>query len=202
MEFARALEQRVVYIYRDSWIYKYYDVEIQTENYVVMFNDKIEKKVFQTPRYEVYVHIPKLSKLYFLPMSEWDKISEQSDSRILVESISKVPNGFNTKAISANKSLYYTPPYFIIFRTLSNIPSNYLIFNSFLKPNTESSILAMLEFDNDQVNPIFSSEMNLPFENVLSLNKILEFKIIDSNKTVVSVRDSSQLYVTVSLREE
>ena len=77
------------------------------------------------------------------------------------------------------------------------------MFNNFLKPNTETTILAMLMYNetDDVFVPQFLPEITLTYLKNLSLNNVLEFKLFDTNFQQVKIADSSQLFVNLALIE-
>jgi hypothetical protein len=201
LEFAKAFESRIINLYKKSWIYKYYNFDVKSENGIVYFFDNIKKSVVDSVRFKIFVYIPKLSKPYFFSLADWKQVSPHSESVLETSLISNIPHGFRTKSFPTSNPLYYKPPYFFVFRNSSSTPSNYFLFNSFLKTNIEDSILAMVNFNEDKnvLAPYYSPGITLPFLNALSLNRTLEFILVDSEKKQIAVNDFSQLYVTIEL---
>jgi hypothetical protein len=103
--------------------------------------------------------------------------------------------------LPTTKSLYYTSPFFFVFKDHSTVEPNSLLFNSFLKPNSENRILAMTTYNdkNNSLEPIFSPNIILHFSNALALTKTLEFALIDSQKKPVLIEDFSQLYIVITI---
>lgn len=201
-EYANALESRVMKIYRESWICQYFDYEPKCEDGVVFFYHKPKRAKVDTDRFHVNEYIPANSRPYFLPKSDWN-IASDEEGRVFCRTnfISNVRHGFKATPCYSTKSLFYTAPFFLVFRTSPSVNSNYLIFNNFLKPNSETTILAMLVYNetDDVFVPQFLPEIILPYLKNLSLNNVLEFKIYDTNMKQVQVADSSQLFVNLSL---
>jgi hypothetical protein len=75
------------------------------------------------------------------------------------------------------------------------------MFTNFLKPNSETTILAMLLYNetDDVFVPQFLPDIILPYLKNLSLNNVLEFKLYDADLNQVQIADSSQLFVTLAL---
>jgi hypothetical protein len=200
MEFAEALESRVISIYISSWIYQYFNYKVSSENGVVMFWDHPEKNIIESDRFDIYLYIPDNTKYYFLPLNEWENLCLSNECSILTEIISKIPHGFRTISFPTTKSICYKLPYFIIFNSPSSMSNNYLIFKNFLKPNFEDKILAMVQYDEEKdcLIPYFTPTITLPFLKTLTLNKTLEFKLIDSNKKQIMIKDFSQLFISLT----
>lgn len=102
--------------------------------------------------------------------------------------------------MSTTQSLYYTQPFIFLFKNPAILEPNYLIFNNIIKPNSESCILAMATVnDNNTLEPFFSPNILVPFINGLTFGKTLEFIINDSKRQQVALKDSSQLYVLITV---
>ena len=202
LEFGKALESRVERIYQNSWITKYFQFETKCENDVVFFYDKQRKNRVDSFRFNVYLYIPKLTRPYFYPLSEW-KLLYNNKTNINLETslISKVPHGFKTKSFPSSNSLFYTAPFFFIFKSTHALASNYLAFKSFFKPNAEDRVLSMVYFDENKNNfeIIFSPGITLPYTKAFPLNNVLEFTVYDSTKKQVMLLDYSQLYIIISV---
>ena len=195
-------------MYKDTWIYKYFNYEVKCENGIVYFWDPRKSIIvdsYKDPeyrRFRIYANIPKLTKPYFYPLSEWKIISPvYSNVSIETDLLSRVPHGFRTKSYPSSKSIYYTSPYFFICKTPLIVESNALLFNNFLKPNSEQSILAMTTYDEEAntLKSFFSPTVIIPFLNTFSLPKTLEFTLMDANKYKIDLDNSSQLYILLTL---
>jgi hypothetical protein len=201
-EYANALESRVQKIYRESWICQYFDYEPKCEDGVVFFYYKARKLKVDSYRFHINEYIPANSRSYFLPKSEWATASDEEGAIFCrTNLLSNVTHGLKVTPCYSTKSLFYTAPFFLLFRTSPSVNSNYLIFNNFFKPNSETTILAMLLYNetDDMFIPQFLPEITLPYLKSLSLNNVLEFKLYDTNLKQVQIADSSQLFVTLSL---
>ena len=203
-EYANALESRVEKIYRESWICQYFDFKPKCEEDIVFFYDKSKRLTVDTNRFQVYEYIPANSRPYFLPKSDWDTASDDEGNVFCKTNfLSNVLHGFKAIPCYSTKSLFYTAPFFLVFRTSPSVNANYFIFNNFLKPNTETTILAMLMYNetDDVFVPQFLPEITLTYLKNLSLNNVLEFKLFDTNFQQVKIADSSQLFVNLALIE-
>lgn len=206
VEYAEALESRVFSIYSSSWINQYFNFKVSSDNGIIFFSEpsrKKEKEIADSFRFKIYLLIPEITKQYFSPLSEWRNICETSDCFVLTDLLSNIQHGFRTTSFPSTKSMYYDSPYFIVFRS-SSMPKNYLIFKDFLKPNFKDNILAMLKYDEEKDNfvPYFTPTIILPFLKTLTLNKTLEFIIIDSNKSQIQLNDFSQLFISITFYTE
>jgi hypothetical protein len=94
----------------------------------------------------------------------------------------------------------YDPPYFLVFK-IQGVSSNYLSFTDYQKPNSESTILALLRYDENKLmlKDECSTEMILPYEGDLCLNEVLEFTLYDSANRIVQVSDKSQLFILLTI---
>jgi hypothetical protein len=201
IEYCEALESRIKSIYTSSWIYKYFSCRVISDDGVVMFIQSQKKDIFSSIRFKIYVYISESTKQFFFPLNEWQSICETSDCYVLTDLISNIQHGFRTMCFPSTKSVYYKPPYFIIFKSPS-IPKNYLTFKDFLKPNFDDTILAMIQYDEEKEKfvPYFTPTITLPFLKTLTLSKTLEFIIVDSNKKQVVINDFSQLFISIIFR--
>lgn len=147
------------------------------------------------------MYVPPLSRPYFLPDKEWLAKVRQPEAFIQTDILSNVETGFRTIGYPSSTTEFYEPPFFIIFKTPPTVRSNYLIFNNFFKPNSECSILAMINFNEEQNAFVsdFAPGIDLPYSNFLTLNKTLEFRIVDSNNKTVDLRDNCKLYIKLIL---
>jgi hypothetical protein len=199
LEFAEALESRVSAIYKDSWIYQYFNFKVVSENNVVFFTDTTKKILIDSDRFQIFLFIPETTKYYFLPSSQWKNLCSTSECSILTDLISNIVHGFKTVSFPSTKSVRYKLPYFIIFNSPSAMSNNYLVFKDFLKPNFEDKILAMIKFDEEKngLVPYFTPLISFPFLKTLTLNKTLEFILVDSNKKQILISDHSQLFISI-----
>lgn len=195
------LQQRVRDIYKSSWISKYYAYEIKTDKNIVFFWDKVKNSPVGTNHFKIFMNVPPLTQLYFLPSTEWSSRFSDNNTFLLVDLLSNVTSGFKTIGYPSSTSEFYTPPYFITFKTAANVKPNYLIFNSFFKPNSQTNILAMINYNEDQNKFMsdFAPGLTLPYATFLSLNKTLEFRIVDSTNKLVDIEDNCVLFITLTL---
>jgi hypothetical protein len=199
IEYSEALESKIKTIYTLAWISKYYNCKVDSDEGVVTFIEQSKKEVYDPYRFKIYVYIPEATKQYFYPLSIWENICETSDCLVLTDVISNIQHGFRTTSFPSTKSVYYNSPYFIIFKSPS-IPKNYLTFKDFLKPNFDDTILAMIKYDEEKEGFVsyFTPTITLPFLKTLTLNKTLEFIIVDSDKKQIVIDDFSQLFISIT----
>jgi hypothetical protein len=201
VEFAKALENRIQFIYKESWIYKYYNYDIKCENGVVYFYEKLKKIIVDSYRFYIYVYIPKQCRSYFYPASEWNTLFSSQSNYIETSLLSRVPHGFRTMSFPSTKSLFYSPPFFFMFnrKSQTSIDTNYMSFNSFYKPNLEDSILAMCTYneDLDMFETHFTPNISIPSNSLILDN--FEFILQDSNRKQIKISDNSQLYITITV---
>ena len=158
-------------------------------------------------RFYVNVYFTDLtSQLYFFTPTIWEKIGPSIEPGLLafqVESLSNIPHGMITNGHPYSKYPFYNPPYFLYFKTGNSVDSNFLTFNNFQIPNSYGRVLCMLTYndDIDKFKTEFKSDLHLPYFNTLSLNKVLEFHIYDSEKKIVEFMDLSQLYISIEVLE-
>ena len=165
----------------------------------VVFWDTVAKTQAESDRYDVFVNIPELSKPYFY--SSADNPERPDEMYIDTTLLSTLPKGFKTKSYPATKSLFYTPPYFIKLKNPNVTTSNYLLYKSFLKPNFEDCILAMVSYHED-INGFvaeYAPDIVIELKQLKHLNKNLEFVFIDSNKEQLAVEDDSQLFFSLTI---
>jgi hypothetical protein len=98
-------------IYKDSWVYRYYTLECSVENGIVYFHSSTKKVALNAYRYEIFVYIPKSSRSYFFPLSEWKILFPNAGFNIKTDLISRVETGFRTLAFPSSKTLFYKPPF-------------------------------------------------------------------------------------------
>jgi hypothetical protein len=201
-EYGSALESKVEKIYSNSWVCQYYDFSAQCEDRVVSFYNNVKKSLADTNRISVFVSIPENTIPYFLPKSE-AKLFQLADNSIFIETsaLSNVKHGFKTSSYPSSKSLFYNSPFFIVFRAPPSVTSNYFMFKSFTKPNSENCILSMLIYDDSESGFVsqFSPGITLPYLQSLSLNNMLEFYLFDSEKKQVQLSDFSQLFISMKI---
>lgn len=201
LEFASALEKQVMQIYRDSWIYSYFEFDVMSENGIVFFYNKKQKKIVNSSRFKIYVYIPKKTRLYFFPSTFWDTRDYNINSFIEVDVFSQIPHGFMTLSFPTSKSLFYESPYFFSVKTSHSIIPNFLSFNNKNRPNSENAILAMVYYDDniDNLQASFNPVIELQHLKLMPANSIFEFTFYDSNKKQIQVAENSQLYVLIVL---
>ena len=187
-------------LFRDSWVGAFLNYEIKTNEGVVQFVSK-KDDTWMNNRFTLYIQLPGMMRHYFLPQSDWERVPGYTQSRFIQSSVlSFVTNGFQTKSFPYSKSALYTTPFFLSFNSMSHDP-NYLKFESFLKPNTNECILAMLVFndDTDKFESIFSPLISLSSLKSLVLSNRLEFILTDANKNIVNLANHSQLFVSITV---
>jgi hypothetical protein len=185
-------------IYQKSWITKYFNVETKSERGVVFFFDNsAAKNNFQCYRFEIVLKIPEITKLYFKPETFW---MANMNKWITVDTLSDILNATPSNNAPGTRPVSYDPPYLLIFK-IQGVASNYLSFTDFKKPNSESTILAMLRYDEDKLmlKDECTTEIILPYKGDLCLNEVLEFKLYDSKNKLVRVSDKSQLFILLTI---
>jgi hypothetical protein len=196
-------------IYKKSWVSKYFNYSVKDENGIVSFYNSAKDRTVSegtTSRFSVWIKMNELTKLYFNTVEWWNANLPNNDNDnenekwIQVSKLSNFPHGFITNNAPGTKAHLYVPPFFVVYRT-SWATTNFLAFKEFNQPNIEQSILAMLSFDEEQykLNPLFTPHIILPYSNVLTLNNILEFKLIDSQDRHILVSDKSQLFILLTI---
>lgn len=151
-------------------------------------------------RFQVILFISKYSKPYFLPLAEWKEISQESgDVAVIAELISHVPHGFKTRCFPTTTSAYHVEPFFVVAQSNLRPENNLLKFNSFFRSNSEEAIIAMLWFSEQEnrLTASFAPKITFFPNEILSLNNIMEFLIVDSNKKRVSLVDKSKLFLKI-----
>jgi hypothetical protein len=186
-------------LYESSWIYLYYNVSVDEQDGIVFFTDLVTKQILNSYRLNILLFIPEICKPYFETSENWSKFG--NEVLIKTDLISKIPTGFKTQSVPATKSLYYTAPFFIKLNQSCNVVSNYLEFKGFFKPNVDKCILAMVSYNEFEEMFVadFSLTTKLSCAQTLSLNKNLEFILIDSNNKQVSIEDKSQLFISITI---
>lgn len=200
------MEFRVSQLYLDSWIYEYYNCDVQIDHGIVTFIHSASKQTLVTSRFRVVLNIPVTSRQYFMNDADWIKtFNNEIPFWTEPHIFSFVNNGFPCVSTPGNKALVYKPPFFIAYHNRQHLQSNFLAFNNELKSNIEDSVICMLTYNDEQniLIPIYQPEFSLTFqknEHLSShLNTHLEFIIYDSNKKSVLVSDNSVLYFVVTL---
>lgn len=193
----------MINIYKNSWIHLYFNVDVQSEEGKVFFFERVKKRRFNSQRFDVFLEMNDRTKLYFRPARYWDTQmtpQQQWPQLLFSRDIGNVLHGFETNNAPGTKTLLFEPPFFIVFKT-AHIDSNFLSFIDFQKPNSESTILAMINFDDEhnEFKAEYTPELFLPYTDGLSLNTVLEFTLYDSLKNLVQVADKSQLFIVLTL---
>ena len=185
-------------------------MDIKSQGGVVFFFDNSAAKCsFLSPRFKVGLELPELTKLYFKPDTFWNNEVEDFNgkevravSNYWVESVivSDVLHGMSSNIAPGTRPVTYDPPYFLVFK-IQGVSSNYLSFTDYQKPNSESTILALLRYDENKLmlKDECSTEMILPYEGDLCLNEVLEFTLYDSANRIVQVSDKSQLFILLTI---
>jgi hypothetical protein len=189
-------------LYTKSWVGLYFGYEgTANSDNVVVFNNPIDGSYVTDDRFKVLVMLTEQTKLYFSPPLTWETLTPDADGFYNVELLSQVKHGMPSHGYPYTKSVFYTSPYFITFKTNHAVESNYLRFNDFLVPNSYGRILGLLYYDDnfDRFMPGFLADIRLPYTNSLSLTSILEFEIVDSNQKRVEFADQSQLYIQLEV---
>lgn len=182
------------------------------ENNIVEYVPKVEKSgrtseliknaLPFSERYEININIPEKTKPFFLPKEYWTDLKDAHQNDFYpVEMLSQVRNGSTANGFPYTRSPYYKAPYFLVFKSNYALTSNFLIFNDFLKPNSYTTVLALLTYDddNDKFVPMYTSDIELYYHHSLSLNNILEFYVQDSNQNRVEFANLSQLFVSLTI---
>lgn len=161
-------------------------------------------------RFAVTVQLPSNAKYFFCTQKTLDELNEAAtlvgngdiDKNFFpVDILSDVPTAFLSRGYGHTSSPYYKAPYFLVFRTNQRgIPFNYHSFNDFRVAPSMSHIVALLYYDDniDKFLPTEYMDLRLPFQNVITLGKTLEFLVMDSNHKVVQFNDLSQLFVSIT----
>jgi len=159
-----------------------------------------KKTIAKSERFKIFLFVPEASKPYFFSKSDLKSI-QTLNVNIETDLISNLPHGFRTKCLPASKSLFYTSPFFLKFRTPLITSSNYLVYKSSYKPNSEECILSMVTYNNesDTLLSEFSPQVSFPFKHHLKLNNVLEFILIDSNNQQLLVEDGSFLFFILTV---
>lgn len=184
-------------VYEKSWVNQYYNFEPQVDNGVVYFYNKNKKRPTESDRFAVWVRLDNITKLYFHNHLWWDQ--QEWPEYILSETVSGLKHGFPTQNAPGVKTLIYEPPFFIFFKSLDALP-NFLSFIDFTKSNLESTVLAMLSYDEEHnvLHPVYAPELFLSYSQVL-LNNLLEFRLYDSKNNLVILNDRSKLFFMLTI---
>jgi hypothetical protein len=168
------------------------------EGIVFFYDNSSVKNRFVSERFKVYLDMPEITKLYFKPSTFWtDNI--KSDW-FLSQRLSTILHGIPSNSSPGTKTAIYDPPY-LLFLKIHGVSSNYLSFTDYKKPNSESTILSLLHYDEERNKLVdeYTPEMILPYQGDLCLNEVLEFTLYDSKKQLVRVSDQSQLFILLTL---
>ncbi len=200
LQFAEALESRVTNIYNDSWIYKYYDYNVKSEDGIVLFWDSTNKRPTNSERFRVFLYIPEKTRPYFFSKSEWLNFQTPSNY-VILDIISHIPHGFKTKCFPATKSLFYTSPFFFKLKTPLITASNYLLYKDTYKPNFKDCILAMVTYsvENDNLIAEFSPQLTFHYKKNWPLSPMLEFILVDANNQQLKIEDNSYLFFSLTV---
>jgi len=195
------LEVAVKLLYRKSWISKYFNVDVKSEDGVVFFYDNAKKSRFISSRFLVALKIPDITKQFFKPKAFWNDIPLLNWIRS--DYLSEIEHGLQTNNARGTKTEIYTPPFFLFFK-MPRVTTNFLSFNDYIKPNTEATILSLLQYDEDR-NRFFSEynpELILLYNTDLCLSEVLEFSMYDCKNQLIQVSDKSQLFIEMTLLSE
>jgi hypothetical protein len=167
------------------------------EEGIVFFYNSTAKCLFQSDRFSVAVNIQKITKLYFKPKTFWNTII---NDWFVVDALSRFLHGTPSNSTPGTRPVTYDPPFFLTFK-IQGVPSNYLSFIDYKKPNSESTILSMLRYDEEKLmlKDEHSTEWIFPYEGDLCLNKVLKFTLYDSQNKMVQVSDKSQLFILLTI---
>jgi hypothetical protein len=198
-EFSLALETIIESIYKKSYVFKYYNVFVGSDNGVVNFYNPSKKRIHTTDRFTVKLRIPEKTKIYFKPSTFWDTLNPEWPEWFPAQKLSGQENGTLVHT-PGSKNHLYIPPFSVSFRS-QGIEQNYLGFNRFHTPNLEGTILCMLLYDslNNTLFPFFDPYLFIPYTNDMSLTQDLEFKILDSDGRHVHISNNSQLFFVLTL---
>jgi hypothetical protein len=209
-EYEAAFTAAIKKIYCDSWVYQYFSLDVgslENDKGIVCFlyTDKNKKASmhWDSSRIQTFCHIPENFKTHLFPASDWVNLEDSIDSvseMYPMHVISGITHGMLTNGYPYSKSPFYTAPYLLIFRSRQHgIEANYLSFNDFLLSPSYNHILALLNYDenSEKFVPSYHADVLLPYNDVLSLNNVLEFYITDANRKPVLVKDMSQLFISI-----
>ena len=167
---------------------------------IVFFFDNSAKSPFLSTRFKVGLDLPEITRLYFKPDTFWQNSVYPSGFHIESYYISDVLHGIQSNNAPGTKTILYDPPYILVYKT-QGATSNYLSFTDYKKPNSESTILAVLRYDDDKLmlKKECATEILLPYQGNLCLNEVLEFTLHDSKNKLVQVSDKSQLFILLTI---
>ena len=200
-DFVTAVENTISSIYEKSFINKYYNVEVRSENGVVFYYNLSKKQIHRSDRFTVLLNIPDKTKTYFKPLAFWDStFGTDWPKWIPAQKLSNIVNGTLTNTAHDSKSQLYTLPFSVSFRA-KGIERNYFGFNRFNSPNREDTILCMLVYDStaNTLVPFFDPSLYMPYNNNTTLTQDLEFKILDAQNKHVHISDNSQLFIVLTI---
>jgi hypothetical protein len=160
---------------------------------IVSFFDNSAKSPFLSTRFKVGLDLPEITRLYFKPDTFWQNSVYPSGFHIESYYISDVLHGIQSNNAPGTKTVLYDPPYLLVYKT-QGATSNYLSFTDYKKPNSESTILAILRYDDDKL--MLKKECAT---EILCLNEVLEFTLHDSKNKLVQVSDKSQLFILLTI---
>jgi hypothetical protein len=203
-EFSQALSARIENKYKASWVSQYFQYKTRIIDNTVVFWDFNKTVMTRDERFATKIKIPNKTKPFFLPMSEWKPMMNDSDEDIFypIEFLSNTKHGCLTNGFPYSRSPYYKAPYVLVFKTNLQLPDNYLIFNNFLKSNSYGCILALLTYDDDRDKfiPVYTSDVVLHHQpQSVMLNNVLEFYLYDSQQRLVEIQNASQLFVSITI---
>jgi hypothetical protein len=170
---------------------------LSEEGIIFFFDNSAKKCRFTSGRFNVVLNIPESTKLYFEPLEFWKNMPEKWFTS---DFLGDVTHGIQTNNAPGTKTVLFTPPYFFVIK-IQAVTSNYFSFTGFQKPNSEDTILCMMQYDEERNSLIaeHSPEFLLPYNKELPLSEMLEFTLYDSKKQLVQVADESQLFIVLTL---
>ncbi len=198
------MENALLSIYKNSWICAYFNVKPIAEEGVVLFRDNTPaNRQFRSPRFRTRLNVPEITKFYFKPDNFWSSVDYTSIinvNYILAKNLSNVTHGIPSNTSPGTRVKMYDPPFFLFFK-IPGACSNYLAFTDYQKPNSESSLLALLRYDEEKsmLKNEHAIEMILPYKQDLCLSEVLEFTLYDANNKLVKVSDTSQLFILLTI---
>jgi len=199
-EYGLGVENVISTIYKKSYVFKYFNVEVRIVDGVVFFFNLSKKQVHKADRFTVLLQIPNKTKPYFKSPAFWDAtFGQEWPEWVPAQQISQIPNG-TLASNHESKSHLYIPPFSVSFRS-QGIEGNILSFNRFNSPNLEETILTMLIYDSatNTLLPFFDPYLTIPYKTHITLAQDLEFTILDSSRKLVHISDNSQLFFILTL---
>jgi len=200
-EFGLAVENAIIDIYKKSYAFKYYNLEVRNENGVVFFYNNSKKQIHNSNRFIIQLKIPDKTKTYFKQASWWNStFGSEWPEWVPAQKLSNISNGTLSNDLPETQSHLYIPPFSVSFRS-QGIEQNFLGFNRFNTPNLDTTILTMMVYDSstNTLFPFFDPHLFIPYHNNIPLTQDLEFKILDSNRNHVHISDNSQLFFILTL---